>query len=70
MVPSEAFIYLDSSGRMQNSDGIPILYHIPRDFPKKQIRFDTNNTLNTDYIYNTAIPELDIPAKSKKKIMV
>ena len=64
IIPPEAFIYLDSRGYVQNNEGIPILYHIPRDYPKKQITFDPQNT---NFIYNTAVPDVDIPNTTKMK---
>ena len=48
-IPPEAFIYLDSQGYIQNDESIPILYHTPREYLKKQIRFDPLNTNNTNY---------------------
>ena len=64
-IPPEIFIYLDKHGYIQNDIGIPILYHVPRDYPKKQIVFDPQNVFN--FVYNTDIPERDIPKRVKMK---
>lgn len=64
-LPPEAFIYLDAKGYIQDRNGIPALYHIIRDYPKKRITHEPCNDCLArpsplPIAFSTTIPLIDI----------
>ena len=61
-IPPEAFVYLDQKGLIQDSDNIPILFHIKRHSAIKTITHtikDTSSANSKELRYNLAIPDKD-----------
>lgn len=58
-IPPEAFLHLDARGYIQDSNGIPLIYHIIRDHPKASIQYAV--TENAPTTYETSIPPCDVP---------
>lgn len=67
-IPPEAFLYLDANGFIQDSKGIPIIYHIPRHENIKKITYPANIDLSKDKVlsrYSKDIPERDSQDKHR-----
>lgn len=65
ILPPEAFIYLDAKGYIQDRNGIPVFYHIIRDYPKRRIAHEPCCDIlaapaNLPVAFNVDIPSNDV----------
>lgn len=67
-IPPEAFVYLDKNGYIQDPNGVPLLYHITKELPRKTIKYDPRLDTATAnpllFTYDMSIPQVDIPNKN------
>ncbi|XP_076221690.1 uncharacterized protein LOC143176940 [Nomia melanderi] len=67
--PPESFIYLDSEGYIQNSENVPIIYHVHRRTFDKHITYDKNIRFNDpDMRYNYNLSNVDKRDKHRQNI--
>lgn len=62
-IPPEGFIYLDATGRIQDSNNIPILYHIYRRATDRSVKYECN--INIENIADRL--RFDIKGSNKDK---
>ena len=67
-IPPAAFVYMDKSGYIQDITGIPIIYHIKRQIPRKCILYQPIlNAVTADpntFSYEMSIPQVDVPNRN------
>lgn len=66
-IPTEAFSYLDSERLIQNSDGIPLIYHVNRKTYEKKIAYDKTLSINDPNMrFNPQLSDIDKKDKYHK----
>ncbi|CAK9806151.1 Probable RNA-directed DNA polymerase from transposon X-element [Anthophora plagiata] len=65
--PPESFIYLDSEGYIQNTENIPIIYHVNRKTYEKKITYNKNiKSSDPNMRFNFKLSSIDLKDKHRQ----